>query len=824
MLVGVAALALMSGAHRGLANEPEVAFVDSNSDGWDDRWCARYPGINVTKPLDDTDGDGVPDFFEMATNQNPYAAKAPIHWAAPTAQELAETQRKRELRWERVRAALTPYVNRGLRDFEGNPITRADRLENNRVRLSRLKKKLQAQAQEREKRIEAYLRGPGRRLSASKVKSLIDVVDGEPQFVSGLSHTQADQMEIIRLWPGWNNGPDLTGTGTAVAMWDLGGVNTNHEQFSNGSSTVVAPDKVMPGQSTGRVYNIDVANDINEHATAVATIIVGAGDTTVASPGNTGYWPITPREHARGMAYEGGVRVYGQFNDTTEMCDMAELTLAGTLDIVFSNHAYGTTCGWLLPASQPDPNGQWEWYGDPSLGETSPGAGDGKEDYQFGFYSLRSQLIDDVVHTCDIYLPVWAAGNSGSNITNIQAPELQSRGPSDQTHPHIVMLTGEIYDEDSGTPYPWPPRRLPNDFPHGLIPEACAKNVLTVTDTTGTGSSGPTDDWRMKPEIKAYATNNAVSDQWSCALDGGTSGYRNFRGSSFSAAGVTGGLALLRQEWQQLNGSSHHVLASTWKAIILSAAIESAGYEMPSTGGEEGYFRTIDFDRAHGLIARNARVNEFGAHSVIKEIILEDGGTVEFKVVEDDTYPSGEFGFGVTVCWTDPAGTPPTKSLNPTDAMLVNDIDVRVTSDTTGTEYFPYYVTNAEGRVEQGDNTRDNVEHIYVPSATGEFTVKITHKGSLQNQLPQTVSVVLGDAVAVAPIFEILNMNQTGIDAYLLSWASAVGGVYQVDASSDLVTWTPLPGEVVANTEITSYPIDASMAGDTHFYRVRQTF
>lgn len=104
-----------------------------------------------------------------------------------------------------------------------------------------------------------------------------------------------------------------------------------------------------------------------------------------------------------------------------------------------------------------------------------------------------------------------------------------------------------------------------------LLPEACSKNVLTVGDWSGgvVGSDGPTDDLRFKPDIVCSGFGGSLSQ--SARFDG-TTLYRQFEGSSFAAASVTGGLALVRERWLELNGAAKPVLASTWKGLAIATA------------------------------------------------------------------------------------------------------------------------------------------------------------------------------------------------------------------------------------------------------------
>ena len=70
--------------------------------------------------------------------------------------------------------------------------------------------------------------------------------------------------------------------------------------------------------------------------------------------------------------------------------------------------------------------------------------------------------------------------------------------------------------------------------------------------------------------------------------------------------------------------------------------------------------------------------------NVIDEISLAQGGTYTRTV-----YSSGTGPLKVTICWTDPAGTPVAAQLDPTDAMLVNDLDLRLAK--SGTTYYPLF-------------------------------------------------------------------------------------------------------------------------------------
>jgi len=99
----------------------------------------------------------------------------------------------------------------------------------------------------------------------------------------------------------------------------------------------------------------------------------------------------------------------------------------------------------------------------------------------------------------------------------------------------------------------------------------------------------------------------------------------------------------------------------------------------------------------------------------------------------------------VTICWTDPAGNPPPVSIDPTDKMLVNDIDLRIIKKRDNYVSMPWKLDpmNPCGSAIKGDNDVDNVEQVIVNNAsTGEYFVKIyPKKGHITGK--QVVSVII---------------------------------------------------------------------------------
>jgi PKD repeat protein len=385
---------------------------------------------------------------------------------------------------------------------------------------------------------------------------------------------------------------------------------------------------------------------------------------------------------AKGMAPAASLRSFDWNNDQSEMATEA------TAGALISNHSYGYVRGWYSNGST------WTWYGNPSISTL--------EDYLFGFYDSQAQTWDQIAYNAPYFLICKSAGND------------RNEGPT-------------------GGPYP-------KDGPYDCIAHAgVAKNILTVGavyDIPGgyaTPSSvvmtafscwGPADDGRIKPDIVAsgitlYSTYNTSNTS-----------YNSLSGTSMSSPSVAGSLALLQQHWANLHGDGIHMLAATLKALVIETADEAG----PSDGPDYMFgWGLMNTDKAALKISEDLSLN------VIDELVLNNGAVYNRTVHSDGILP-----LKVTICWTDPAGTPVSPQLDPATAMLVNDLDLVITDGTN--TYYPWKLdrnnpTNAA--TNDGENDADNVEVVYIGTpATGDYTITVTHKGTLTNG-SQAFSIVL---------------------------------------------------------------------------------
>jgi len=425
---------------------------------------------------------------------------------------------------------------------------------------------------------------------------------------------------------------------------------------------------------------------------------------------------------ARGMAYETNIFAY-EFNN-----DNAEMAREAAEDLIISNHSYGLRTGWDVATGGTG----WQWFGDPSVSNV--------EDYRFGYYDAsNSRVWDDIAFNAPFYLIVKSAGNDRTDVGD-------------------------------GT--------RPPDGPYDCLePKSVAKNILTIgavehLDGEYTGpedvvmsafsSWGPTDDGRIKPDISAIGV-----DVFS-TLSGGVDVYGTQSGTSMSAPNTTGSLALLQEYYAQLHSGSY-MRSATLRGLSIHTANEAG--KNPGPDYEFGW-GLLAVDKAANLITRTD-----GTNFIIDELNLNEGDSIVYEVSSDGTAP-----LIATICWTDVPGNPAPISLNPSDLMLVNDLDMRI-YDEGGVTFTPWILDpdNPDRGATFGDNFRDNVEKIEIAEPiAGTYTIVIKHKNSLRNG-DQDFSLIVSNSA--------LNL-----DLQTMFWIGGSGGVW-----NDPNNWSFSSGGNVAN-------------------------
>jgi len=443
-----------------------------------------------------------------------------------------------------------------------------------------------------------------------------------------------------------------------------------------------------------RVTDGDASTGTHDHATHVAGTIMAAG--------------VNP--DAQGMAYQANLTAYGWGSDISEMSAEA----AGGL--ILSNHSYGKVDGWAWDFRD---DGLWAWLGDVDISTT--------EDADFGSYDNKSMRVDTVANAAPYYLPVIAAANDRNDS-----------GPSPGT-PYWYLDSSDNWVKDS-TNYPNPDGQY-DCIPGGL---ATAKNVLTVgavqdvpggysqpsdVNMSNFSSWGPVDDGRIKPDISANGVNLFSP------TDSTDSFYANKSGTSMASPSTTGSLLLLQELYQKIN--SGNMLAATLKALVIHTADEAGSNPGP------------DYQFGWGLLntAKAASVlsNEGMSRSnLVRADNLSSGEDFTLTVRSDGDEP-----LRATIVWNDPAGTPPGASLDPTDKMLVNDLDLYLNGPSQTHQPYLLDPANPGNAATTGDNITDNVEQVYIAAPeAGEYILHVNHKGSLQGG-SQNFSLVVSGASAL---------------------------------------------------------------------------
>lgn len=270
----------------------------------------------------------------------------------------------------------------------------------------------------------------------------------------------------------------------------------------------------------------------------------------------------------RGMA--SGVTMLS-FHKLHDYAEMGEAAYDGML---LSNHSYGTFAGWEGETTK--------WRGPHNL------AG---EDPEFGSYTEGTKTLDALAYLAPHYLSVWASGyevtDDGAVGTDLYT-FVDSNG--DGEFDEISTLA---HPQESETPLPGA-TELPlleggeYIYVQGpgfdtIVSTGSAKNNLTIgniRDVTGSvnqsadlaisksSSRGPSDDGRIKPDLVADGESILTLG----SENANSTSFGSSNGTSYSAPGVTGTLALLQELLSKFGGPV--LLSSTWKALLCNTAID----------------------------------------------------------------------------------------------------------------------------------------------------------------------------------------------------------------------------------------------------------
>ena len=386
---------------------------------------------------------------------------------------------------------------------------------------------------------------------------------GFPMYFETLSNVNAaTTIGTNNLWTGGSTGLNLTGSSAALknklALWDGGGVNTNHVEL------------------IGRVTARDAQSSEDGHATHVAGTMMASGVSAFA----------------RGMAYEiPGILSYTFAGHLGEMAGEAP-------NLLVSNHSYGTIAGWRFNDGQ----SRWEFFG--NWGEN--------EDYKFGYYSQETQFWDSLAYITPNYLIVKSAGNNrneagpsvGTNYWRYSASgSMTSAGPrpdgisSQNGYDLLPTYSNSKNILTVGNVLP---------IPNGYTKPA---DVLLASSS----SVGPTDDGRIKPDIVANGTSLTST------YTGANNAYATLSGTSMSSPTVSGSSILL-QELYMRKTEGTPAWSSTIKGLIIHTADEATGTPGPDYMYGWGLANmtraALTMDRSAESLIEQRTLNNGGTYSV----------------------------------------------------------------------------------------------------------------------------------------------------------------------------------------------------------------
>ena len=419
-----------------------------------------------------------------------------------------------------------------------------------------------------------------------------------------------------------------------------------------------------PG-GNNRVTIIDAAAegglDLNFHAAHVTGTITASGFQAAA----------------KGMAPESNVQGY-KWND-----DVAEATTAAAGGMLLSNHSYG------YPLRNQ--------AGQPNFPQSSG------FNYYLGGYITESRDWDNLMYNAPFYLMVVAAGNDGNDNTANDNP-LDGETNYDKLSGHTIAKNGMV-------------------VANGQDANINGDGSLNSVTRNGSSSEGPTDDYRIKPDIMGNGTGLYST------YESSDNAYNSITGTSMASPNVCGSLLLLQEHHNNLHGS--FMRAATLKGLALHTAddVEAVG---PDANTGWGLMNTK-------FAAETLTTAASAGNAIVRELTLNPGQTYQITVQSDGINP-----LLASISWTDPAGTPTTTS-NDNTPVLVNDLDIRLDN---GTTYMPWRLTGVTTNG-SGDNIRDPYERIDINGASGQYTLTVTHKGTLTNG-SQDFSLIVTGATEVA--------------------------------------------------------------------------
>ncbi|GLU43116.1 S8 family serine peptidase [Allomuricauda sp. NBRC 101325] len=397
-------------------------------------------------------------------------------------------------------------------------------------------------------------------------------------------------------------------------------------------------------------------------------------------------------------------------------------------------------------------------------------------DWYFGAYIKVAQDWDKIMYNAPYYLMVTAAGNAQNSYDNA-TPNFG------KTADGFDLLLGFTVAKNGLTIA-------------GADTEINQNGELTKASVAGYSSFGPVDDGRIKPDLAGDGTNILSTSSAT------NSSYQVSAGTSMAAPGITGSLLLLQQYHEELFGN--YMKAATLKGLALHTADDV---------GAKGPDYKMGWGVMNAKVAAEVLQNK-DYTTLVNEESLTNGNYYSITVTADGNGP-----LMASISWTDPEAANINRGdLNSTTAALMNDLDIRITKG--GETYLPWKLNPAKANdaATTGDNKVDPFERIDISNASGEYTITITHKGSLTNGVQDFSLIVSGAQISTCSLevptgLEVLDSSE---DTTNISWEGIGETLYEVQFKSiDTEDWT---SEMLWESEFTMTNLEV---GKVYEARVR---
>lgn len=409
--------------------------------------------------------------------------------------------------------------------------------------------------------------------------------------------------------------------------------------------------------------------------------------------------------NAKGMAPKAVVRSYDWDGSEQEM--IAE----GANGMLISNHSYGFPI--FINGSQQ------------------------KQANQIGDYSTKAREWDLALFNTPYHLAVVSAGNEGlQSYTGGLASGYDKLTDISTVKNNMVVASASVtFNQSTG--------------------------AVQFFTRSSFSSQGPTDDFRIKPDITGKGENIFS------ASSSNDTAYNTQNGTSFSAPNVAGSLILLQQYYNQLN--SNYMRAATLKGLACHTAKDDL-----SKPGPDPF---VGWGLLDASVAAQTITDAASNLATINELTLSNGETYTYQFSTSTSGP-----LKATICWTDPAGTVSSSTNNALSPRLVNDLDLRI-EDSNATTFMPWKLnkTNVAGNAIKGDNDVDNIERIDISNGTsGNYTLTVTHKGALTNGSQAFSLILTGSNLTLSvsnkvnalvtvwpnPVADLVNLNLSKLNGH----------------------------------------------------------